>query len=172
MKEVFKLDKKEVINLLSKKLNGDLKFSYNHLGVLTNYSKRQLIRLSKSLNEKGIDSTLKHGNKGLAAHNRASNDEIDLIVNFKKLYPNITIAQFRDIYLEDIIFNSSRKEDISKYNLKPRSISFFQRLYKEYKWTSPIKHRSHKRDSPLHFLREKRNSHSYLFRQIYYLQKS
>lgn len=104
------MDKKEVINLLSKKLNGDLKISYNHLGVLTNYSKRQLIRLSKSLNEKGIDSTLKHGNKGLAAHNRASNDEIDLIVNFKKLYPNITIAQFRDIYLEDIIFNSSRKK--------------------------------------------------------------
>ena len=155
MKEVFILDRKEVADLLSKKLNGDLKISYDHLAVLTNYSKRQLIRLSKSLNEKGIDSTLKHGNKGLAAHNRASNDEIDFIVNFKKLYPNITIAQFRDIYLEDIIFNPSRKEDFSKYNLKPRSISFFQRLYKEYKWTSPVKHRSHKRDSPLHLLREK-----------------
>ena len=155
MKEVFILDRKEVIDLLSKKLNGDLKISYDHLAVLTNYSKRQLIRLSKSLNEKGIDSTLKHGNKGLAAHNRASNDEIDFIVNFKKLYPNITIAQFRDIYLEDIIFNPSRKEDVSKYNLKPRSTSFFQRLYKEYKWTSPVKHRSHKRDSPLHLLREK-----------------
>ena len=155
MKEVFILDRKEVIDLLSKKLNGDLKISYDHLAVLTNYSKRQLIRLSKSLNEKGIDSTLKHGNKGLAAHNRASNDEIDFIVNFKKLYPNITIAQFRDTYLEDIIFNPSRKEDVSKYNLKPRSTSFFQRLYKEYKWTSPVKHRSHKRDSPLHLLREK-----------------
>mgnify|MGYP003409819013 FL=1 len=91
------MDRKEVADLLSKKLNGDLKISYDHLAVLTNYSKRQLIRLSKSLNEKGIDSTLKHGNKGLAAHNRASNDEIDFIVNFKKLYPNITIAQFRDI---------------------------------------------------------------------------
>ncbi len=61
------MDRKEVIDLLSKKLNGDLKISYDHLAVLTNYSKRQLIRLSKSLNEKGIDSTLKHGNKGLAA---------------------------------------------------------------------------------------------------------
>ena len=155
MKKVFILDRKEVIDLLSKKLNGDLKIYYDHLAVLTNYSKRQLIRLSKSLNEKGIDSTLKHGNKGLAAHNRASNDEIDFIVNFKKLYPNITIAQFRDIYLEDIIFNPSRKEDVSKYNLKPRSISFFQRLSKEYKRTSPVKHRSHKRASPLHLLREK-----------------
>ncbi len=52
MKEVFILDRKEVIDLLSKKLNGDLKISYDHLAVLTNYSKRQLIRLSKSLNEK------------------------------------------------------------------------------------------------------------------------
>lgn len=58
MKEVFILDRKEVIDLLSKKLNGDLKIFYDHLAVLTNYSKRQLIHLSKSLNEKGIDSTL------------------------------------------------------------------------------------------------------------------
>ena len=54
MKEAFILDRKEVIDLLSKKLNGDLKISYDHLAVLTNYSKRQLIRLSKSLNEKGL----------------------------------------------------------------------------------------------------------------------
>lgn len=155
MKEVFTLDKKDVLDLLSKKLSGELVISYDHLATLTNYSKRQLIRLSKSLIEKGIDSTLKHGNKGLPANNRASNDEIDFIVNFKKLYPNITIAQFRDIYLEDIIFNPSKKEIVSKYNLKPRSISFFQRLYREYKWSSPVKHKSHKRDSPLHLLREK-----------------
>ena len=51
------MDRKEVIDLLSKKLNGDLKISYDHLAVLTNYSKRQLIRLSKSLNEKGIEKT-------------------------------------------------------------------------------------------------------------------
>ena len=50
------MDRKEVIDLLSKKLNGDLKISYDHLAVLTNYSKRQLIRLSKSLNEKGKEN--------------------------------------------------------------------------------------------------------------------
>lgn len=146
------MDKKEAIDLLSKKLNDDHNLSYDKLAIITGHSKRQLIR---PLKEKGIDSTLNHSDKGLAANNRASDNEIDYIVNFKKPYPNITIAQFRDIYLEDIIFNPSRKEDVSKYNLKPRSISFFQRLYKEYKWTSPVKHRSHKRDSPLHLLREK-----------------
>lgn len=85
MKEVFLLDKKEVIDLLSKKLNGDLNLSYDKLAIITGYSKRQLIRLSKSLKEKGIDSTLQHGNKGSAANNRASDNEIDYIVNFKKL---------------------------------------------------------------------------------------
>lgn len=155
MKEVFILDKKDVLNLLSKKMNGDLNMSYDHLATLTGYSKRQLLRLSKSINEKGIDSTLSHGNKGSTANNRASNSEIDYIVNFKKLYPNITIAQFRDIYLEDVIFNPSKANDVEMYHLKARSISFFQRLYKENRWSSPVKHRSHKRDTPLHPLRDK-----------------
>lgn len=155
MKEVFLLDKKEIVHLLSKKINGDLNMSYDQLSILTGYSKRQLIRISKSLNEKGIDSTLIHGNKGLAANNRAPNTEVDYIVNFKKLYPDITISQFRDIYLEDVIFNPSKESDVLKYQLKPRSISFFQRLYKQFKWSSPVKHRSHKRDSPLHLLRKR-----------------
>ena len=147
------MDRKEVIDLLSKKLNGDLKISYDHLAVLTNYSNRQLIRLSKSLNEKGIDSTLKHGNKGLAAHNRASNDEIDFIVNFKKLYPNITIAQFRDIYHEDVICNKEKEDDVKKYNLKVRSKSFFQQLYKKEGWKSPINHKCFNNDKTIHPLR-------------------
>lgn len=155
MKEVFLLDKKEIVDLLSKKINGDLNMSYDQLSILTGYSRRQLIRISKSLKEKGIDSTLIHGNKGLAANNRASNTEVDYIVNFKKLYPNITISQFRDIYLEDVIFNPSKELDVLKYQLKPRSISFFQRLYKQFKWSSPVKHRSHKRASPLHLLRKR-----------------
>ena len=100
-------------------------YLYDKLAIITGYSKRQLIRLSKSLKEKGIDSTLKHGNKVWQYNNRASDNEIDYIVNFKKLYPNITIAQFRDIYLEDVIFNPSKEADVLQYNLKVRSISFF-----------------------------------------------
>lgn len=42
--------------------------SYDQLSVLASYSKHQLVRISKSLKEKGIDSTLIHGNKGLAAN--------------------------------------------------------------------------------------------------------
>lgn len=134
MKEVFLLDKKEAIDLLSKKLNDDHNLSYDKLAIITGHSKRQLIR---PLKEKGIDSTLNHSDKGLAANNRASDNEIDYIVNFKKPYPNITIAQFRDIYLVDVIFNPSKEADGLQYNLKVRIISFFQRLYKQFNWSSP-----------------------------------
>lgn len=128
------MDKKEAIDLLSKKLNDDHNLSYDKLAIITGYSKRQLIR---PLKEKGIDSTLNHSDKGLAANNRASDNEIDYIVNFKKPYPNITIAQFRDIYLVDVIFNPSKEADGLQYNLKVRIISFFHRLYKQFNWSSP-----------------------------------
>lgn len=74
------MDKKEAIDLLSKKLNDDHNLSYDKLAIITGHSKRQLIR---PLKEKGIDSTLNHSDKGLAANNRASDNEIDYIVNFK-----------------------------------------------------------------------------------------
>lgn len=51
---------------------------YDHLATLTDYSKRQLLRLSKSINEKVIDSTLSHGNKSSTTDKRASNSEIVL----------------------------------------------------------------------------------------------
>ena len=51
----FLLDKKEAIDLLSKKLNDDHNLSYDKLAIITGHSKRQLIR---PLKEKGIDSTL------------------------------------------------------------------------------------------------------------------
>lgn len=60
MKEVFLLDKKEAIDLLSKKLNDDHNLSYDKLAIITGHSKRQLIR---PLKEKGIDSTLNHSDK-------------------------------------------------------------------------------------------------------------
>ena len=44
MKEVFLLDKKEAIDLLSKKLNDDHNLSYDKLAIITGHSKRQLIR--------------------------------------------------------------------------------------------------------------------------------
>ena len=121
---MFSIEKQEVLDMLSKKLNEEIHLSFDRLAILTGYSKRQLIRLSKSIQEKGIDSTLIHGNIGLVAHNRASIIELDYIKEFKKQYPKITIAQFRDIYLEDIIVNPDKSYDVKQYNLQPRSLAF------------------------------------------------
>lgn len=36
-----------------------------------------------------------------------------------------------DIYHEDVIWNKEKQDDVKKYNLKVRSKSFFQQLYKK-----------------------------------------
>ena len=141
--------------MLAQKIDGNLSISFDRLSIITGYSKRHLIRLSDSIKKEGIDSTLKHKNTGLPAHNRANHSEIDYLIELKKLYPVITIAQFRDIYTEDILESPIKKNDIDKYNLKPRSISWFQNLFKQMGWKSPIKHRSHKTNESLHLLRQR-----------------
>ena len=78
--------------------------SYDQLSILTGYSRRQLIRISKSLKEKGIDSTLIHGNKGLATNNRASNTEVDYIVNFKN-YTLISLYHNLEIFILKMLFS-------------------------------------------------------------------
>ena len=37
-----------------------------------------------------------------------------------------------EVNLEDVIFNPSKENDVLQYSLKVRSISFFQRLYKQF----------------------------------------
>lgn len=149
------MNKEDTVKLLYKKLNGKVEYSYKQLSILTGYSIRHLKRLAKSIEEKGTELTLSHGNTGSAANNRASDKEINYIVNFKKLYPEITIAQFRDFYLEDIIYNPDKSDDILKYGLKERSHSFFKRLYKLKGWESPVKHRKFKSSKDIHTIREK-----------------
>lgn len=147
------MERQEVLELLSQKINGDINLSFDHLAALTGYSKRQLIRLSKELKEKGIEEVRIHGNKGSTAHNRAGESEIDYISKVKELYPIITIAQFRDIYIEDYILNPDKQDDVKEYNLKERSTSFFQHLFKVKGWVSPVKHRVKYNSDSIHTLR-------------------
>ena len=53
---------------------------------------------------KDIDDLLIHGLTGKNSNNSVPDKEIEYIKEFKNQYPNISISQFRDIYLEDIIF--------------------------------------------------------------------
>jgi len=134
-------NKKYALELLKEKINGQRIITYKQISDLTEYTTRQLIRFSKEIENKDIESMLINSNTGKASHNVASVLEIQYILSFKKQYPNISIAQFMDFYHEDIIFNPEKKHDIFEYHLKQRSYSFFKDFYRNNNIKSPRKHR-------------------------------
>ncbi|MDY6063108.1 MAG: hypothetical protein SPI53_04910 [Erysipelotrichaceae bacterium] len=120
-------NKELALSLIFDKIRKDKQITYLDIQQLTGYSKRQLIRLSKKLiNEKDMDDILHHANEGRIPVNKASNNEIEFICEFKTPYPNITISQFMDIYNEDVINNPDYKDIVMKLNLKHRNKSFFK----------------------------------------------
>ena len=146
-------NKKYALKLVQDKINGLNNYSYSQIANLTGYKKLQIIRFSKLINEKDIDSILVHGLTGKPSNNSPSNKEIEFIKNFKNQYPVISIQQFMDIYHEDIIFNPKMKTIIVDNNLKLRSYSFFEDLFKKEKWVSPIKHKEFSKNYISHPLR-------------------
>ena len=148
------MKKKKALELLKEKINGERNISYSQLSDITGYSKRQLIRLSKLLKEKDIDSILIHGNVSRKPSNSSTNAELEFLIEFKNQYPVISIAQFMDFYHEDIIWNDNMNDIVNNKNLKERSYSFFNNLYKQQGWISPINHRPFNKNKESHTLRE------------------
>ena len=140
--------------LLKQKNNGEIKITFSEISNQTGYSRMHLNRLIKEVEKKDIDNLLVHGLTGKNSNNSAPSQEIEYIKNFKNQYPVISISQFMDIYHEDVIWNKEKQDDVKKYNLKVRSKSFFQQLYKKEGWKSPVKHKSFKNDSNQHPLRD------------------
>ena len=149
-----RMKKKEMLSLLKDKLDDRNDYSYSQLERITGYSSRHLKRLAKELEERDVETVIIHGNTGKKPAITASDQEISYIVNFKVQYPKITIAQFKDIYDEDIIDNPRKKSDVRKYGLRKRSLSFFRDLYVSEGWKSPVKRRRYSSDYPVHHLRE------------------
>ena len=114
--------------------------SYARIAELTGYSISHLKRLKVLLENKDIDSLKNHGGKN-NKNRLADEKEINFIIKFKEQYPIISISQFQDIYNEVIIFNKNMTQVVIDNNLKQRSYSFFQMLYKRMKWKTPFKHR-------------------------------
>ena len=141
---ILKKDKQKALELVKQKINGEIKITYNEISKQTGYSRMQLSRLSQEVEKKDIDDLLIHGLTGKNSNNSVPDQEIEYIKEFKNQYPNISISQFRDIYHEDVIWNKEKDDDVKKYNLKVRSKSFFQQLYKKEGWKSPIKHKCFK----------------------------
>ena len=142
------------MELLKQKNNGEIKITFSEISNQTGYSRMHLNRLIKEVEKKDIDNLLVHGLTGKNSNNSDPSQESEYIKNFKNQYPVISISQFMDIYHEDVIWNKEKQDDVKKYNLKVRSKSFFQQLYKKEGWKSPVKHKSFKNDSNQHPLRD------------------
>lgn len=147
-------NKKYALKLVHDKLNGLNNYSYSKIAILSGYKKLQIVRFANLLKEKDIDLILTHGLSGKQSNNSPSKKEILFIKSFKNQYPVISISQFRDIYHEDIIYNPKMKKVVEENNLKKRSYSFFEYLYKKEGWISPIKHKEFTKNYISHPLRE------------------
>ena len=150
-----KMSKENVLKLLKRKRDGTLKSSFKQLELETGYTKGHLKKLSKQLANENIESLSKHKNTGHTSHNAACSDEISYIVSFKQLYPKISVAQFKDVFEEDVVLNPDYQEDVTEYHLRIRSYNFYLNLFRKMKWTSPIKHKRKKNSNErLHLLRK------------------
>ena len=117
--------------MLKQRINGEIKNTYQEIADKSDYSLPQTKRLAKEIEKKNIDDLLIHGLTGRNSNNSAPDQEIEYIQNFKNQYPFISITKFMDIYHEYVIWKKEKQNDVKKYNLKIRSKSFFQQLYKK-----------------------------------------
>jgi len=131
-----KKTKTKAIELLVAK-KGDPSLTYADIERETGYSRRQLIRISKQIDERGAEGAAEHGNRGRKPATTATEDEVRCLREFKKPYKSITIAQFRDIFIEDVIENPDRRDDVERYGLVARSESWFRELFRREGWKSP-----------------------------------
>lgn len=147
----MKSNKKIVLQYLKEKEHSGL--SYARISELTGYSISYLKKLKVRVENEDIESLKTHGLIDKKSNNHPHDNEINFIIEFKKQYPIISISQFQDIYNETFIFNPKMKDTVKQYNLKQRSYSFFQTLFKNQKWQSPFRHRV-KGKKQSHTLRE------------------
>lgn len=87
------MDKEKKLHalLLLEQRKTDPKLTLKEIERLTGYSKMQLIRLSKELKTKDMDSILTHGNTGRKPAITASDQEVSYLRVMKEPYPSITI---------------------------------------------------------------------------------
>ena len=128
--------RRKALRLLSEK-RADPSITYSEIALETGYSTRQLMRLSRRLDNEEEAAVLAHGNSGSRPHNAATPDEVAYLRRLKEPYPNVTIAHFRDIYLEDVIENPAKAGDVERYGLVRRGPTWFRDLFAREGWASP-----------------------------------
>lgn len=115
----------------------DPSITYADIERKTGYSRRQLMRIAKKIAEEGVESAATHGNTGRKPATTATEDEVRYLRELKRPYESITIAQFRDIFIEDVIENPAKRDDVERYGLVARSKSWFRELFRREGWRSP-----------------------------------
>lgn len=157
VQEVFSFmkNKELALQLLIEKRK-DINLTLDDISKKSGYSKRQLMRLSKELDKcEDMEALLLHANTGKEPANKAFSSELEFLREFKKPYPSITIAQFRDIFIEDVLQNPKMKKTVKKYHLQERSVSWFRNLFEAEGWKSPEHRKPLRRDGrALHPLRD------------------
>ena len=151
-------NKPKALELLNKKQTHP-NLTYEMIEGQTGYSKRQLLRLNKELQQKDMESILTHGNTGKAPAITASYQEISYLRKLKEPYPYITIAQFRDFFFEDVLNNPKKQQEVKRYHLKSRSKSWFRELFRKEGWTSPLSRKTRRDDRAVHPLRQPSPQH-------------
>ena len=107
-------DKELALKLLQQK-RLDFNLSYSDIANQTDYTKRQLIRMFQKIEQGDMDSLLTHGNAGKKPVITASDQEISYLRKFKEPYPIITITQFRDFFIEDVLSNPDTSHGLDSY---------------------------------------------------------
>ena len=129
-------NKEKALQMLLERQSNPM-ITYEMISVETGYGRKQLGRLSAELKQKDMISILTHGNTGRKPATTASDQEVSYLRVMKESYPSITIAQFRDIFMEDVILNSEMQDIVNENDLKPRSASWFRQLFIREGWESP-----------------------------------
>ena len=101
-------DKVKALELLQQR-DSNTKITCQWIADQCGYSRKQIERLSAERKIKDTSAILTHGNTGRKPITTASDQEIRYLEDLKKTYPSITIAQFRDIYLEDVITKTRKR---------------------------------------------------------------
>lgn len=128
--------RRRAVELLLRK-EGDPGITYAGIALATGYSERHLKRLARAVRERGAEAVVAHGNAGRRPANAATEDESRFLRELKRPYPDVTIAHFRDIFIEDVIENPERAGDVERYGLVARGASWFRDLFAREGWSSP-----------------------------------
>lgn len=146
--------RKRAVEMLGRKAAGE-GVTYADIALETGYSERQLMRLAKRLAQGGEEAALSHGGAGRRAPNAAGEAEVEFMRRLKEPYPSITVAHFRDIFIEDVLENPARADDVSRFGLVARSESWFRGLFAREGWVSPAARRPRRdREGRPHPMRE------------------